>query len=133
MIDLRGIANSAIQSINPNITIRVQAPDGFTTDEFYNQVPKYVEQVMQGNVQAMSNDDLKQIDSLNLEGTIRAVYLYGNYSGIMRVGQNPSTRMFFTTNESGFVKEREWNVFKMLEAWQGWCKVAVVLQEEVNP
>lgn len=133
MINLRGIANAAIQGINPNIKIRVQSPNGFTTDEYYNQVPKYIEETLQGNVQAMSSDDLKHIDGLNLEGTLRAVYLYGNYNGVMRVGQQPSTKLFFTTNESGVTREREWNVFKMLEAWQGWCKVAVVLQEEVIP
>lgn len=135
MIDLRGIANASIQSINPNLPVRISVPDGYTVDpETLLQVPNYTFMDVQGNVQSLSSDDLSQIDALNIEGTLRAVYLYGNFNGVLRPDGQPTTVLSFATNESGVTKTRNWNVFKVLEVWQTWCKVAVVLQvNEVTP
>lgn len=128
---LRSIANAAIQSINPNLTIGIHSPNGYTVDpDTLLQIPAYIEQFAQGNVQTLSSDDLDQIAGLNQEGTLRAVYLYGNWGGVLRPDSQPNTVLRFTTNESGVTKEREWNVFKVLEVWADWCKVAVVLQAE---
>lgn len=133
MINLRGIANSAIQSINPNLAITIGVPGGYAIDpDTLLQVPSYTEYQAMGNVQALSSDDLNQIAGLNQEGTLRAVYLYGNWGGVLRPEQLPNTVLKFATNQSGIVAEREWNVFKMLEEWQTWCKVAVVLQAELS-
>lgn len=133
MINLRGIANSAIQQINANQLIKISAPNGWTVDpDTLLQKPSYTEHQAMGNVQALSSDDLNQIAGLNQEGTLRAVYLYGNWGGVLRPEQLPNTVLKFSTNQSGIVAEREWNVFKVLEEWQTWCKVAVVLQTKVN-
>lgn len=131
MIDLRGIANAAIQVINPNLPITVSMPNGYAIDPAtLFQVPVYTTLQVEGNVQTLSSDDLSQIDGLNIEGTLRAVYLYGNFNGILRPDQQPNTVLRFSTNESGVTKVRDWNVFKVLEVWQDWCKVAIVLQTE---
>lgn len=133
MINLRGIANAAIQSINRNQLIKISAPDGYTIDpDTLLQVPQYTNVSAQGNVQSLSSDDLNQVAGLNQEGTLRAVYLYGNWGGVLRPDGQPNTVLTFTTNESGVTKEREWNVFKVLEVWSTWCKVAVVLQAELT-
>ena len=128
-LDLRSIANGAIQGVNPDLSITIKQPSGYTVDpDTLVQVPNWVEQSALGNVQSMSSDDLTQVQALNIEGTMRAVYLRGNYNGIFRPGQQPNTVLRFTTNESGTVATRDWNVFKVLEVWSTWCKVAVVLQ-----
>ena len=133
MINLRGIANSAIQQINPNQLIKISAPNGWTVDpDTLIQIPAYTQVEAQGNVQSLSSDDLDQMSGLNIEGTLRAVYLYGNWGGVLRPDGQPNTILTFTTNESGITKEREWNVFKVLEVWATWCKVAVVLQAELT-
>lgn len=134
MINLRGIANSAIQSINPNQSIDVSVPDGYIINpDTLLQEPKYILETVQGNVQSLSSDDLKQMDGLNIEGTLRAVYVYGNYGGVLRPDGQPNSILRFVTNESGVTKARDWNVYKVLEAWPMWCKVAVVLQTEEIP
>lgn len=128
-LDLRTIANGAIQGINPDLQITILQPDGYAIDpDTLVQVPNWIEQPALGNVQSMSSDDLTQVSALNIEGTMRAVYLRGNYNGIFRPGQQPNTVLRLTTNESGTIAERHWNVFKVLEVWDTWCKVAVVLQ-----
>ena len=130
MINVRGIANAAIQAVNPNIPVIVLMPNGYVIDpDTLLQVPGYTETAAQGQLQALDGDDNRQIDSLNIQGTIRAMYLYGSIAGVMRPDQQPSANVRFTSNEGGITAEREWNVFKVLETWSAWCKVAIVLQE----
>ena len=130
-MNLRALANASTQLINPNIPVTVKVPNGYSIDPAtLRQVPAYITQSALGQVQAMDGDDLKQIAGLNIQGTIRAVYLYGNIGGVIRPDDQPSARLIFTTNESGEIKAREWSVFKVLESWPDWCKVAVVYQNE---
>lgn len=124
-LNLRGIANAAIQGINPNISIVVSVPNGYTIDPAtLFQVPAFTTVTAPGNVQALDGDDLKQISGLNIQGSIRAVYLYGAVAGIIRPDAQPSAVLAFAHGGlSG-----DWGVFKVLETWQDWCKVAVVYQ-----
>lgn len=133
-MNLRGLANSAIQGINPNSPMTVRISDGtYAIDPATRrQVPNYIDYPAMGNVQALDGDDLGQVNSLNIQGTIRAVYLYGNVSGVIRPDGVSVSRLVFTSNESGVCKEREWNVFKVLESWATWCKVAVVYTEPMQ-
>lgn len=124
-MNLRGIANAAIQPINQNISIVVRVPNGYTKDPAtLRQTPAFIEQTALGNVQALDGDDLKQISGLNMQGQIRAVYLYGAIAGLVRPDAQPSAELKFAHGGlSG-----TWGVFKVLETWQNWCKVAVVYQ-----
>ena len=130
MINLRGIANNAIQGINPNIPIKLITGKWAIDPIDLIQKPIYTEAIVSGNVQSLSSDDLRQIESMNLEGTLRAVYLYGNVSGVVRVSEQATSVLKFTADVGGDVQEWTWNVFKVAEAWTGWCKVFVVLQNE---
>ena len=129
-MNLRGIANNAVQGINPNIPVVVQLPNGYTIDPATRkQVPAYISTPAQGQLQALDGDDLKQISGLNIQGSIRAMYLYGSLAGVIRQDGSPQSHVVFTSNEAGVVKSREWGVFKVLESWQAWCKVAIVYQD----
>lgn len=126
-MNLRFLANSMTQAVNPNIPVTVSVSNGYTIDPLtLRQVPNIVSYEAEGNVQALDGDDLKQMNFLNIEGTIRAVYLYGSVSGVIRPDSTSSSKLSFASNESGIIKVREWNVFKVLETWPDWCKVAVV-------
>lgn len=125
MINLRGIANSAIQTINPNIEVTVFVPNGYTIDPLtLEQTPVYVETPGWGNVQALDGDELKQADALNIQGTLRSVFLYGAVAGVIAPDAQPSAELEFS---HGGVSGR-WGVFKVFETWQNWCKVGVVFQ-----
>lgn len=129
-MNLRGIANAATQSVNPNIPITVKVSGAFAIDPAtLRQVPTYTEYSGYGNVQALDGDELSQINFMNIEGTLRSAYLYGSISGVIRPDGVSSSRLVFTSNESGIVKSREWNVYKVLETWPDWCKVAIVYTE----
>lgn len=129
-MNLRGIANGAIQTVNPNIPVMVSVSNSYTINpDTGRQEPVYVSYMAEGQVQALDGDDLGQINFVNIMGTIRAVYLYGSVSGVIRPDETSSTKLVFSSNESGVTKDREWNVFKVLETWPDWCKVAVVYTE----
>lgn len=129
-MNLRGLANSMTQAVNPNIPVTVSISSGYAKNPLtLRQEPVYTTYPAQGNVQALDADENKQISNLNIQGTIRAVYLYGNVSGVIRPDSISMSKLAFSSNESGVVKVREWNVFKVLESWPDWCKVAVVYVE----
>lgn len=129
-MNLRSIANAAIQVVNPNIPVTVKSPNGYTVDPATRrQVPGYISTSAQGQLQALDGDDLKQMAGLNIQGSIRAMYLYGSIAGVIRPDSSPQSHVIFTSNEGGIVKSREWGVFKVLETWPDWCKVAIVYQE----
>lgn len=125
MINLRGLANSAIQTINPNIEVTVFVPNGYTIDPAtLEQVPVFTEVAGYSNVQALDGDELRQADALNIQGVMRSVYLYGALAGVIRPDAQPSAVLEFS---HGGVSGR-WGVFKVFETWQNWCKVGVVYQ-----
>ena len=133
-MNLRSLANAATQTINPNIALTVYVSNGTYTinPATLRQEPVFTTYEAYGNVQALDGDDLGQMDYLNIQGTIRAVYIYGNVSGVIRPDSISSAQLEFFSNESGIVKNRKWNVFKVIEAWPDWCKVAVVYSDEID-
>ena len=120
-MNLRAIANAATQSINPNTPVTVKVSSGYTIDPATRrQVPAYTVETGQANIQALDGKDLKQLDGLNIQGTIRAAYLYGNLAGVVR----PDSKGGDLVEFSG----QSWLVVKVLETWPDWCKVAIVYQ-----
>lgn len=87
-MNLHGLVSGAIGAVNPHVPVSVRVSTGYEVDEDqgFRQVPAYADaQVVQGQVQSLTYDDLRQIDSLNIQGTKRAIYLYGRIDGLVRV------------------------------------------------
>lgn len=122
-MDLRGIANGVTTTVNPNETVTVLRSTGFTTGAGAKQVPSYAAPVSgPGQIQALDADDIKQLDGLNIQGTIRAIYLRGTLAGVVRPNQTGGD----------LVKRKNdcetWLVVKVLESWPDWTKAAICLQ-----
>jgi hypothetical protein len=120
-MDLRGIANGAIQPINGNILVTWTRPDGtFLTDAAGHRTANVTTSTVAAQVQALSANDLQHIDGLNIQGIKRAVYLYGDVQGIVRSDQKGGDILTFSGHD--------WRVVQVLETWHQWCKVVVVMQ-----
>jgi hypothetical protein len=121
-MDLRGIANSVSSQINPNVSVSVRRSTGYTIDPTTRkQVPGYATAVTGfAQIQALDGDDLKQIDGLNLQGTLRALYLRGPLAGVIRPEGKGGDMIDIGT--------QQWLVTKVLETWPTWTKVCIVLQ-----
>jgi len=122
-MDLRGIANSVSNSVNPNEIVTVERSTGYTIGEGRRQVPTYAAPVSgPAQVQALDGDDLKQIEGLNVQGVIRAIYLRGTLAGVIRPDQTGGD---IVKRKAG---AETWLVVKVLESWPNWTKAVIVLQ-----
>lgn len=120
-MDLRGIANGVTTTVNPNQTVTVLRSTGYTIGAGRRQVPGYAAPVTgPGQIQALDANDIKQLDGLNVQGTIRAIYLRGNLAGVIRPDG--------TGGDIVQIAGQDWLVVKVLEGWPTWTKAAIVLQ-----
>jgi hypothetical protein len=122
-MDLRGIANGVITTVNPNETVTVLRSTGYTIGAGAKQVPSYAAPVDgPGQIQALDADDIAQLDGLNIQGTIRAIYLRGTLAGVVR----PDGTGGDLVKRNGGTQT--WLVVKVLESWPDWTKAAICLQ-----
>lgn len=122
-MDLRGLANSVTTVVNPNEIVSVLRSTGFTIGAGARQVPAYATAVDgPGQVQALDADDIKQLDGLNIQGVIRAIYLRGTLAGVVRPD---GTGGDLVKRHAG---AETWLVVKVLESWPDWTKAAIVKQ-----
>lgn len=120
-MDLRGLVNGATSTVNSNVVVTVKRAVGYTVGTGRKQVPQYADGVTgPGQVQALDSDDLKQLDGLNIQGTIKAIYLRGVLAGVVR----PEG----TGGDIVEIGDQTWLVVKVLEGWPTWTKAAICLQ-----
>lgn len=103
--------------------VTVQLSQGYSTAADGTQIPAYSAPVAaQAQIQALTFRDLQQIDGLNLNGTRRAIYLFGDIQGVVRVSSKGGDLITFADGSI-------WLTALALETWPDWCKVAAVLQD----
>lgn len=120
-MDLRGIANSVASTVNANKTVTVLRSTGYTIGAGRKQVPSYAAPVSgPGQIQALDANDIKQVEGLNIQGTLRAIYLRGSLAGVIRPDG--------TGGDIVQIDGQDWLVVKVLEGWPTWTKAAICLQ-----
>jgi len=124
-MNLAAFAGPVINAVNPTHPIVWKASTGYTVDEDGKQVPSYATPVtLTGQIQPMQFRDLQQIDSLNLQGTRRKVYLFGIKDAIVRSLSKGGDLLI---DDQGVT----WLVAMVIEQWSNeWCSVAVTLQTD---
>jgi hypothetical protein len=128
-MDLRTLANSVSNTVNANMIVSVKASTGYTIGAGLKQVPAYAAPVDgPAQLQALDGYELKQLDNLNLQGVLRAIYLRGALAGIIR--PNSKGGDLVTIAAPAPVQFRGiWLVVKVFETWSTWTKCAICLQE----
>jgi hypothetical protein len=126
-MNVRGIANSAIQVVNPNISAGYQASTGYTLDAAGKQTPSYAASVsVEVQVQAVKGKDLEHVANLNMQHVYRNVRAYGNRQGVVRPDGKGGDLFTFAQIPGGTVQT--WLVVAVLETWPDWCSLIVCLQ-----
>lgn len=123
-MNLHAIAAPFIGAVNPNILAILQTSAGSTTSADGKRSPLFAYQNVIAQVQPMSTGDLKQTDGLNLNGTKRSIYLYGESNATVR----PSSKGGDLITIASGANAGTWLVAMVLEQWPDWVKVAVTLQ-----
>ncbi len=120
-MNLRGIANTVTQSINPNVSAEIYkyksygvADDGSTKPVFEDPVTMDVQK------QAISQPDLQHADNINLQGKFASIYTNGNWCGMDRKrGQG---------GDIFVIGDDTWLVVDVPEIWPDWTRVIACLQ-----
>ena len=125
-----------IGAVNPRTKALLRQSAGYTTNPDGSRVPAYRPAVdVWAQVQALTFRDIQQVSSLNLQGTRRAIYLQGEWQGLVRGDQQGGDLIVFADGTT-------WLVAMVLEDWtrivedkpneaqlrRGWVKVAATLQ-----
>ncbi len=127
-MDLRGLANGATATVNPNITVTALRSTGYTIGAGAKQVPTYAAAVTgPAQVQALDGNDLRQLDGLNIQGMIKAIYLRGALAGVVRPDGTGGDLVTIAA-PAPLVLRGTWLVVKVLEGWSDWTKAAIVKQ-----
>jgi hypothetical protein len=124
-VNLNSIVGGCVAAVNPWVIATIQASAGYAAGPDGTQAPAYAAPVpIQAQVQSLQYNDIVQLDSLNIQGERRAMYLNGDWEGIVRADQKGGDLI---TLPDGSV----WLVALVLENWSdtgGWVKVAVTMQ-----
>jgi hypothetical protein len=125
-MNLHHIASHAISAVNEFVTAAIQVSTGYTTAGDGSRTPTYAPAVLVPvQIQALQYNDILQLNGLNIQGTRRAMYINGDYEGLVRSFQKGGDIIFLP---DGTV----WLVAIVLEHWPDWVKIAVTLQKSVN-
>lgn len=124
-MNLHGIVAPIIAAVNPNQQVQIATGTGSTTALDGTRTPSYSIQSVPAQIQALTSPELRMVDNLNVQGDVRAVYFYGDVTGLLRASQVNGTLVKFA---DGSV----WMVFVEFEPWgttAGWSKVGVNRQQ----
>jgi hypothetical protein len=125
-VDVFGIANAAIQAVNPSVVATLTPSTGYTTNGAGKQIPSYgtPQTGLSAQVQPLSGRDLRQLEGINMNGSQRAVYLRGTANATVRVAKKGGDLITLIDGPNAGV----WLVVQVLEQWESWVKVVVTLQ-----
>lgn len=128
MVNLRIVANSVTRAINPNVVCEHWRSTGSTTLASGKREPSYAKSPIAVQVQAMDDEDLKQLDALNIQGVHRKVFANKQVAAAIRVAQKGGDLLVFP---AGVLPEgTTWLCTHMLERWPGWDMFAITLQND---
>lgn len=121
MINVRALANMATQNVNPNRTVTLQVNTGYTVDDYGVQVPSFLEEEIEVQMQSLSSQEKFNLDLVNKQGEFVSIYAFGAIDGIRRwLGKGSSKFIFPAYGESDAA---EWQVNQVMESYATWTRV----------
>lgn len=121
MINVRALANMATQNVNPNRTVTLQVNTGYTVDDYGTQVPSFLEEEIEVQMQSLSSQEKFNLDLVNKQGEFVSIYAFGAIDGIRRwLGKGSSKFIFPAYGESDAA---EWEVNQVMESYATWTRV----------
>lgn len=125
-MNLHSLASNFISVVNPPVPCQIQVNTGAITNPDGTQTPGYASQItVQAQVQPLSQNDLRQVESLNLQGTLRSIYINGNVDGVVRVTAKGGDLITVLAGPNAGL----YLVNKVEEAWPDWCHCIATLQD----
>jgi hypothetical protein len=132
-MNLEIIAGGAIAAVNPQRTILWMKSNGYTTDNTGHRAPSFAPAIqILAQIQPLTSReqlDLRQnLDSLNIQGTLRAIYLAAEAASVVRIGKEGGDLFQFSDPVLRNCALATWLAVSVEETWSTWSKVIVQLQ-----
>ena len=127
MIKVRSIANTAIQSVNPDLPATLIANEGYEIIPGGKQVPKFTSYDIRAQMQSLSTQDLEHLGVINQQGEFIYCYVKGQIEAICRAKHKGSDKISFVAY--GESEPSEWLVTKVIESYSSWVKVLLWWQQ----
>lgn len=132
-LNLHAVVRGAIQAVSPDRSIAYLKSIGYAPNASGKQVPSYAPALpIKANIQPPSGRDLRHLEFLNIQGTVRTVYLYSNPQAISRVDARGGDLLQFSQFSGAPVDN--WLIVHVEETWdvpyRGWSKVYALLQTD---
>ena len=133
-MNLHQIVSGAISAINPPTQLSIQTSTGYLIGPDGKRTPTYNDAVtVPGDVQALDAGEVQHLDALNIQGRRMAFYINGNIDGLIRVNSQGGDLITIVGGNNQQLAGTIWLVAVVLEYWDSWCKVAAVLQDQMDP
>ena len=122
-MDLHALASGMIGVVNPMITAMLSRCTGSMTADDGTRTPTYdTATIIAIQFQAMDEGEVRQVNELNISGTVRKIYTEGTLASVDRNAGTGGDLMV--------INQGSWLVVHTLEQWPDW--VAVVVQKQVD-
>lgn len=122
-MNLRQIANSRIQRVNPNISATLMLNNGHTTNATGKRQPNYTAETVTIQTQSLSAQERQEFDGLLQQGQMLNVYISGQLHVLRRLQGKGAEKLLFPAY--GETVATEWLIKSLVESWPDWCKVVV--------
>lgn len=116
-----------ITRVNPEVKLQIKVSTGSTILLDGTPVPQYASEILHwGQVQPLSQKSLQHVQALNLQGTLRSIYMNGNVNGQVRFQAKGGDLITVMSGPNAGV----YLVVLVEEAWTDWSHCVCTLQNE---
>lgn len=122
-MDLFALSSGLVGAVNPFVGATVRLSTGTsTTAPDGTRIPAYApDKRVSAQVQDLSQKDILHLDSLNVQGSQKVIYLRGQLSGVSRPAQKGGDLVILDDGGT-------WLTTQVIESWPDWCRVSATQQ-----
>jgi hypothetical protein len=125
-MNLHSIASRYVSRVNAMTPATMRQSTGaYTTTPDGTRTPLFQDVPVSAQIQPISGKDLQHVEGLNLQGTLRAGFISGDWRGIVRADALGGDLLVVTGDG---LHAGTWRIVYVFETWPGWSKVALCLQ-----
>lgn len=132
-MNLHAIAGPIVAAVNPMIPGELSRSTGYVTAATGKREPSYAAaETIDMQVQGLTGQELRLVESLNIQGVKRAIHLPGDVQGVDRAKGTGGDLIRFGSGSRvpAGLRGTVWLVTLVMETWDtgNWCRVAAVKQ-----
>ena len=125
-MNIRALANSATQLINPNVAATALKSVGSVTAADGSRAPAWQTAPVTVQVQGISSKELQFLSGQGIAGTLRQVFAPGYWNAPQKAGGTGGDMFRFPEHPGGEL--RDWKIVQVKGMYEGWTQAIVQMQ-----